>query len=128
MQIDPEEWGFKVDLSFGAPADWQLEVWQYSIDTLPTEMLLYASDAFWPCEPEEYREKYLQPQLGLFETATTLGHIVQQGSPTRAEYRNLIFFENAYSHWQDAVGEPQSPRAASGSIETPNALQAHPHM
>src|SRR5215203_3034155 len=83
---------------FRAPADWQLEVWQRSIDTLPTEMLLYASDVFWPCEPEQYREKYLQPQLGLFETATTIGHIAEEGSPTREQYRNMIFFENAYSH------------------------------
>ncbi len=52
MHMDPDEWGFKVDLSFGPPADWQLQVWQRSIDTLPTEMLLYASDVFWPCEPE----------------------------------------------------------------------------
>jgi hypothetical protein len=90
-------------------------------------MLLYASDVFWPCEPEQYREKYLQPQLGLFETATTLGHIVEEGSPAREEYRNMIFFQNAYSHWQDAIREPQNPRAASGSIEMPNALQAHSH-
>jgi len=127
MEMDPDEWGFKVDLSFGPPADWQLEVWQRSIDTLPTEMLLYASDVFWPCEPEEYREKYLQPQLGLFETATTLGHIVEQGSPIRAEYRNMIFFENAYSHWQDAIREPQRPSPAAEPIEMANALQSHPH-
>jgi hypothetical protein len=24
---DPESWDLKVDLSFGAPSDWQLEVW-----------------------------------------------------------------------------------------------------
>src|SRR5829696_5439525 len=127
MQIDPEEWGFKVDLSFGAPTDWQLDVWQYSIDTLPTGMLLYASDVFWPCDPEEYREKYLQPQLGLFETATTLGHIVEEGSPTRKEYRNMIFYQNAHSHWEDAIREPQRPRSATERIEMPNALQAHSH-
>ncbi len=32
-------------------------------------------------ELAQYRESYLQPQLGLFETATTLGHIVQEGVP-----------------------------------------------
>jgi predicted TIM-barrel fold metal-dependent hydrolase len=127
VQMDPEEWGFKVDLSFGPPADWQLEVWQYSIDTLPTDMLLYASDVFWPCEPEQYREKYLQPQLGLFETATTLGYIVEEGSPTRKEYRNMIFYQNAHSHWQDTVREPQRPRSATERIEMPNALQEHQH-
>jgi predicted TIM-barrel fold metal-dependent hydrolase len=127
MQIDPEEWGFKVDLSFGTPADWQLEVWQRSIDTLPTEMLLYASDVFWPCEPEQYREKYLQPQLGLFETATTLGHNAEEGSSTREENRNMIFFENAYTHWHNSIKEPQNPRPARRSIEMPNALQEHQH-
>ena len=35
-------------------------------------------------------------------------------SRTGAQYRNMIFFGNAYSHWQ----EP---------IEMPNALQSHPH-
>jgi hypothetical protein len=117
----------KVDLSFGPPTDWQLEVWQRTIDTLPTEMLLYASDVFWPCEPEKYREKYLQPQLGLFETATTLGHIVEEGSPTRAEYRNMIFYQNAYSHWQEAISKAQAPRSAPEAIVMPNALQGHPH-
>jgi hypothetical protein len=90
-------------------------------------MLLYASDVFWPSEPEQYREQYLQPQLGLFETATTLGHIVEEGDPTREEYRNMIFFENAYSHWQDTVKEPQRPRPATESIEMPHALQEHQH-
>lgn len=127
MRTAPEEWGFKVDLSFGAPTDWQLDVWQHTIDTLPTNMLLYGSDVFWPCGPEEYREKYLQPQLGLFETTTTRGHIVEAGSPTRAQYRDMIFFENAYSHWQDAIREPQRPRPASEPIEMPRALQGNPH-
>ncbi len=31
----------------------------------------------------------LGDQLGLFETATTLGHIVSEGSPAREEYRNM---------------------------------------
>jgi hypothetical protein len=88
---------------------------------------LYASDVFWPCKPEEYREKYLQPQLGLFETATTLGHILEEGSPTRAEYRNMIFFENAYSHWQNTIREPQKLRSSSEPIEIPRALQGHSH-
>jgi hypothetical protein len=83
--------------------------------------------SIWPCDPEEYREKYLQPQLGLFETATTLGHIVEEGSPTRKEYRNMIFFENADSHWEDAIREPQRPRSATERTEMPNALQEHQH-
>jgi hypothetical protein len=107
MDMAPDEWGLKVDLTFGAPSDWQLDVWQHSIDTLPTTMLLYASDVFWPATPEEYRERCLQPHLGLFETA--LGHIVEEGSPTREEYCDMIFFQNACSHWQSAIREPQNP-------------------
>ena len=84
---EPENWDLKVDLSFGPAADWQLEVWQHCIDTLPPQMLMYGTDTFWPVDPEVYREQYLQPQLGLFETAATTGHIVQEGSPAREEYR-----------------------------------------
>ena len=51
----------------------------------------YASDVFWTCEPEEYREKYLQPQLGLFETATTLEHIVKERGLRRERMRDMIF-------------------------------------
>jgi hypothetical protein len=101
--------------------DWQLEVWQRCIDTLPPRMLMYGTDTFWPVEPAQYRESYLQPQLGLFETATTLGHIVQEGSPARADNRNMIFFQNAFDHWQNAVREPQNPRPAAEPIEVPNA-------
>ena len=74
---DPSAWDLKVDVSFGPAADYQLEVWQRCINTLPAAMLMYGTDPFWPMGPEEYREQYPQPQLGLFETATTLGHIVQ---------------------------------------------------
>jgi predicted TIM-barrel fold metal-dependent hydrolase len=123
---DPESWDLKVDLSFGAPSDWQLDVWQRCIDTLPPQMLIYGTDTFWPASPEEYREKYLQPQLGLFETVTTRGHIVSEGSPAREAYRNMIFFENAYRHWQAAIREPQRPRPAPEPIETPNAHEGHP--
>jgi uncharacterized protein len=124
---DPKDWDLKVDLSFGSPNDWQLEVWQRCIDTLPPAMLMYGTDTFWPVSPEEYRESYLQPQLGLFETATTLGHIVQEGSPAREEYRNMIFSQNAYRHWQNAIKEPQRPRPAPKPIETPNAHRGHSH-
>jgi uncharacterized protein len=124
---DPENWDLRVDLSFGSPTDWQLEVWQRCIDTLPPQMLMYGTDTFWPVGPEMYRESYLQPQLGLFETATTLGHIVQEGSPAREEYRNMIFFQNALDHWQNAIKEPQNPRPAPEPIEVPNAHEGHSH-
>ncbi|MDP9439682.1 MAG: amidohydrolase family protein [Actinomycetota bacterium] len=124
---DPKDWDLRCDLSFGPPNDWQLEVWQRCVDTLPPAMLLYGTDTFWPMQPEMYRESYLQPQLGLFETATMLGHIVQEGNPTRETYRNVIFFENAHRHWQAALREPQNPRPAPEPIETPNAHQGHSH-
>jgi uncharacterized protein len=123
----PESWDLKVDLSFGPPSDYQLEVWQRCIDTLPPQMLMYGTDAFWPMGPEMYREQYLQPQLGLFETATTLGNIVQEGSPAREQYRDMIFRQNAFSHWQAAIREPQSPRSAPEKIEVPNVHHGHSH-
>jgi hypothetical protein len=58
---DPANWDLRCDLSFGAPSDWQLEVWQHCIDTLPPQMLMYGTDTFWPIDPEMYREQYLQP-------------------------------------------------------------------
>jgi hypothetical protein len=90
-------------------------------------MLMYGTDTFWPVDPEMYREQYLQPQLGLFETATTLGHVVGEGSPAREEYRDMIFYRNALDHWQAAIEEPQNLRPAPGPIEAPNAHKGHSH-
>jgi hypothetical protein len=42
----PKDWDLKVDLSFGSPNDWQFEVWQRCIDTLPPAMLMYGPDTF----------------------------------------------------------------------------------
>ena len=39
----------------------------------------------------------------------------------------MIFYENAYSHWQSAVHEPQNPRPAPEPIEVPNAHRGHSH-
>jgi hypothetical protein len=126
QRLDPTEWGLKVDLSFGSPDDWQLETWQRVIDTLPPDTPCYGSDVFWPCTPERYQEQFLQPQLGLFETASTLSHRAPVGSVERVRLRDMIFFENAYSHWQAAVREPQKPRPAKDLVRTPQALQ-DPH-
>ena len=52
------------------------------------------------------------PVAGLFKTATPLGHIVGEGSPTREESRNTILLQNVYKHWQNAVKKPQKPRPA----------------
>jgi hypothetical protein len=39
----------------------------------------------------------------------------------------MIFFENAYVHWEAAVREPQRPQAGERAIETPRASQRHAH-
>jgi hypothetical protein len=110
---DPRKWQLKADLSFGMPADWQLGSWQRAVDSLPAAMLCYGSDVFWPCDPEQYREQYLQPQLALFEVALTRGHLAGEGSDERKKLREQIFYENAWAHWQAAIGEPQRPRAGT---------------
>jgi hypothetical protein len=46
----------------------------------------------------------------------------------REEYRNMIlYYHNAYSHWQNAIHEPQSPRPASEPIATPNNATGDTH-
>ncbi len=114
---DPAKWNLKVDLSFGSPDDWQLSTWQRAIDSLPGQMLIYGSDVFWPCSADDYREKYLQPQLGLFETVATLSHMAGEGSARRKELRQQIFHDNALAHWEAAVHEPQRPRRAGQQAE-----------
>jgi hypothetical protein len=66
-----------------------------------------------------YREQYLQPQLGLFETAATRGHIVQEGSPAREKYRNMTLYQKALDYWQNAIKEPQNPRPAPERYRRP---------
>ena len=122
---EPSNWQFKVDLSFGPPDDWQLETWQKVLDSLPTSMLCYGSDGFWPMEPEHYREHYLQPQLGLFEVATTNGHVAPEGSAQRMELRQRIFAQNALDHWHAAVRTPQQPRRAANPVQTSRTRQGN---
>ncbi|MFL5625887.1 MAG: amidohydrolase family protein [Ktedonobacteraceae bacterium] len=125
---DPSRWQFRADLSFGPPDDWQLSSWQRAIDSLPPTMLIYGSDQFWPVEPEEYQEKNLYPQRGLFEVAITNGHIVSEdNAKTRKQMREQIFFQNALDHWNSAVHEPQRPKAAKEKITTARAKQSHGH-
>ena len=52
---------------------------------------------------------------------------MQEGSPAREEYRNMIFYRNAYEHWQSAIKEHQNPRPAPEKIEVPNAHKGHSH-
>ena len=124
---DPANWQFKADLSFGPPDDWQLSSWQRAIDSLPPTMFCYGSDMFWPTTPEEYLEKYLYPQRGLFEVAVTNGHIASEGSSSRKELREQIFYKNVLEHWQSAVREPQQPQRAKRKIKTPRARTSHGH-
>jgi uncharacterized protein len=124
---DPTNWQFKADLSFGPPDDWQLSSWQHAVDSLPQTMLCYGSDLFWPLEPEQYLEQYLYPQRGLFEVAATNGHIASEGSPSRKELREQIFYKNVLEHWQSAVREPQQPQRAKRKIKTPRAKTSHGH-
>ncbi len=124
---DPTNWQFKADLSFGPPDDWQLSSWQRAIDSLPQTMLCYGSDLFWPLSPEQYLEQYLYPQRGLFEVAVTNGHVASEGSPSRKELREQIFYKNVFDHWQSAVREPQQPQRAKRKIKTPRAKTSHGH-
>jgi predicted TIM-barrel fold metal-dependent hydrolase len=122
---DPSQWQLRTDMSFGPPADWQLESWQKAIDTLPHEMLGYASDVFWPATREQYDNQYLKPQLGLFETAATNGHIAEEGSPERVQLRDRVFHDNVWQHWERAVRETQAPKRATRTIATPRAKLGH---
>ncbi|MBV8694665.1 MAG: amidohydrolase family protein [Ktedonobacteraceae bacterium] len=122
---DPANWQFRADVSFGPPDDWQLSSWQRAVDSLPPTALIYGSDLFWPTPPEEYQEKYLYPQRGLFEVSVTNGHITSEGSPTRKQMREQVFFQNALNHWNSAVHKPQRPQAAKEKITTSRARQSH---
>jgi hypothetical protein len=39
----------------------------------------------------------------------------------------MIFYQNAYEHWQNAIKEPQGPRPVLKPIEVPNAHHGHSH-
>src|SRR5262249_52655185 len=118
---DPANWQLKADLSFGRPDDWQLDGWQRAIDSLPHTMLCYTSDLCWPSTPGRDGVQFLQPQLGLFETSVTRGHIATEGSPERHTIRQQIFHDNIATHWQAAVRDPQQPRGAKRPLATPLA-------
>jgi predicted TIM-barrel fold metal-dependent hydrolase len=118
---DESKWQLRADMSFGPPADWQLDSWQKAIDTLPHQMIGYASDAFWPSTPERYDNQFLRTQLGLFETAATNGHIAEEGSPQRIQLRQRVFHDNIWQHWCAAIHEPQRPKPAKHKISTPRA-------
>jgi len=87
-EVAKDHWQLKVDLSFGCPADWQIESVRKALDMLPHDMLMYASDVFWPCEPTRYQEEFVYPQWSTIEAAATLSRSASnQGSPERAALR-----------------------------------------
>ena len=118
---DPKDWQSRADVSFGPADDWQLSTWQRALTSVESARFIYGSDGFWPMDPEEFLESYLLPQLGLFETATTNEHVVEEGSPERMQLRQGIFDDNAWDHWCAAVREPQAPRGAQMPVATPAA-------
>jgi predicted TIM-barrel fold metal-dependent hydrolase len=118
---DPKNWQLRADVSFGPPDDWQLRTWELALTGVSPRRLIYGSDSFWPMSADEYRESYLIPQLGLFETACTDQHVAPEGSPERRDLRQGIFHDHGWEHWCSTIREPQSPRAAHGPISTPAA-------
>lgn len=127
QMTSPDEalWQMRADVSFGPPDDWQLNSWEKAMGSVPAQRLLYGSDGFWPMDTDQYLESYLLPQLGLFEIASTNTHIAEEGSPERRHLRQLIFAENARTHWSAAVREPQKPRRADRTLSTPSAMAGH---
>ena len=123
---DPAGWQLRTDVSFGPPDDWQLPTWEHAMTSATPARMLYGSDCFWPMDADKYLQSYLLPQLGLFETAATNTRIAGEGSSERVEFRQSIFFDNAWDHWNAAVQEEQKPRRSSSTIRT-TAATADPH-
>jgi predicted TIM-barrel fold metal-dependent hydrolase len=123
---NPADWQMRTDVSFGPPEDWQLPTWEHTLTSATPARMVYGSDCFWPVDAEEYLRSYLLPQLGLFETAATNTRIAGRDSPERVQYRQDIFFDNAWAHWNAAVREEQKPRRSSSPIRT-TAATAGPH-
>lgn len=123
---DPAGWQLRTDVSFGPPDDWQLPTWEHAMTSATPARMLYGSDCFWPMDADKYLQSYLLPQLGLFETAATNTRIAGEGSSERVEFRQSIFFDNAWDHWNAAVHEEQKPRRSSSAIRT-TAATADPH-
>ncbi len=118
-----DHWQLKVDLSFGCPADWQVESFRKALNMLPHDMLMFGSDVFWPCDRQRYLEEFVYPQLATFEAAATLARgVANQGSHERVLLRRAFFHDNALQHWQIATrGQAQQPvrmKLAPGSLRS----------
>ena len=99
-----DPWQLKVDLSFGCPADWQVDSFRKALNMLPHDMLMYASDVFWSCDRQRYMEEFVYPQLATFEAAATLARgVAGPGSHERVLLRRAVFHDNVLKHWQIAT-------------------------
>jgi predicted TIM-barrel fold metal-dependent hydrolase len=127
MEQPKDHWQLKADLSFGCPPDWQLDCLRRAFDMLPHDMLMYASDVFWPCDDVRYTEQFIYPQLSNIEAAATLS----RGAPAaatrqRMDFRRAIFYDNALQHWGVATrGVPQRLQRQTTAPRTPNARTRH---
>lgn len=119
-----DRWQLKADLSFGCPPDWQMDSVRRALNMLPGDMLMYASDCFWPCDPERYLEQFVYPQLANFEAAATLSRTAPPaGTPQRIKLRHAVFRDNALNHWEAATrGKPQRLKRQAKTPATPHAL------
>ena len=126
-----DRWQLKADLSFGCPPDWQVESVCRAMNMLPADMLMYASDCFWPCDPTRYLEEFVYPQLATVEAAATLSRSAPPaGGEERARFRRGVFYENARQHWELATrGRPQELRRLRRAPKTPRArTRREPHQ
>jgi predicted TIM-barrel fold metal-dependent hydrolase len=124
-----DKWQLKADLSFGCPPDWQVESVRKALNNLPLDMLMYASDCFWPCDPVRYLEQFIYPQLANFETAATLSRsAAPSGTKERIKLRQCVFHDNALDHWELATrGVPQNLLRQKSTPKTPNAWDRRGH-
>jgi len=122
-ESEDDRWQLKADLSFGCPPDWQVESVGKAVNMLPHDMLMYASDCFWPCDPERYLEQFVYPQLATLEAAATLSRTAPPpGGEARAAFRRAVFHDNAMQHWEAATrGKGQDLHRQKSTPKTPRA-------
>jgi predicted TIM-barrel fold metal-dependent hydrolase len=124
-----DRWQLKADRAFGSPPDWQIDSLRKALDMLPDDMLMYASDVFWPCEPSRYLEEFVYPQLANFEAAATQARRTPDpGTKERIALRHKVFYNNALEHWDAATrGNPQQLQRLTTRPSTPNARPRRSH-
>jgi predicted TIM-barrel fold metal-dependent hydrolase len=124
-----DRWQLKADLSFGCPPDWQLESVCRALNMLPADMLMYASDCFWPATPTRYLEEFVYPQLANLEAAATMSRTAPPaGGEERSRFRRRVFYDNAVEHWEAAVrGRSQELHRQKRTPRTPRARARREH-